>query len=225
MSEMNLYQKIVAIRSEIEGFSKDKEGYQYSYVTGSQILRKIKAKMDELNVMVFPKMGEVTDETYDYQVYDKNTKSMKDKTDFIIKGSMTYVWMNADKPEETLEIPWMLYGQQDDISKAYGTGLTYSERYMLLKFFGLPTDEDDPDTRQNGETKQRKNHGSPQAASEKQLNLVGKLLKGKVQGDWTYDKVHEHLKKQIGTQNNIESFTKWEASKAIEILQNKQKGA
>ena len=39
-------------------------------------------------------------------------------------------------------------GQQtDDISKAVGTAMTYNERYFLLKFLGLPTDEDDADAK------------------------------------------------------------------------------
>ena len=43
---------------------------------------------------------------------------------------LTYVWINADKPEEQLEIPFYAVGQQDDVSKAHGTGLTYAERYF-----------------------------------------------------------------------------------------------
>ena len=43
---------------------------------------------------------------------------------------LTYIWINADKPEEQLEIPFYAVGQQDDVSKAHGTGLTYAERYF-----------------------------------------------------------------------------------------------
>ena len=30
---------------------------------------------------------------------------------------LTYIWINADKPEEQLEIPFYAVGQQDDVSK------------------------------------------------------------------------------------------------------------
>ena len=37
------------------------------------------------------------------------------------------------------------------ISKAHGTALTYAERYFLMKFFNIPTDEDDADAKQKQE--------------------------------------------------------------------------
>ena len=44
-----------------------------------------------------------------------------------------------------IRIPYFFTGIQDDSSKALGSALTYSERYFLLKFFNIPTDDDDPD--------------------------------------------------------------------------------
>ena len=37
------------------------------------------------------------------------------------------------------------------MSKAHGTGLTYTERYFLMKFFNIPTDEDDADAKEKQE--------------------------------------------------------------------------
>lgn len=138
--KLNLYQKLIEIRKEVVNFSKDTEGYGYKYVSGSQAIAKIREKMDNLGVLLVPKMDEIVNDTFTYV----NSKS-KEVTDHIVKGDMHYVWINADNPEEQLEIPWKLYGAQDDISKAYGSGLTYSERYFILKFFQAPTDELDPD--------------------------------------------------------------------------------
>lgn len=45
-------------------------------------------------------------------------------------------------------------GNQSDSSMAFGSALTYSERYFLLKYFHCATTEDDPDairTRQAGD--------------------------------------------------------------------------
>ena len=142
MAEKNLFQKLVEIRKEVINFSKDTEGYGYKYVSGSQAIAKIRDKMDSLGVLLVPRMEEVTNDTYTYI----NAKG-KEVTDHVVKGNMTYVWINADNPEERLEVPWKLYGAQDDISKAYGSGLTYSERYFILKFFQAPTDELDPDSK------------------------------------------------------------------------------
>ncbi|HDY9908796.1 TPA: ERF family protein, partial [Staphylococcus aureus] len=62
-----------------------------------------------------------------------------------------YTITNVDNPEEKIESSIFAIGQQDDPSKALGTALTYSERYFLMKFFGLPTDEDDADAKQKKE--------------------------------------------------------------------------
>ncbi|PFZ02320.1 recombinase [Bacillus wiedmannii] len=139
---MNLWQKLVEIRKDIDVFSKDGKSYGYSYVTGSQVLHKIKQKMDELGVILSPRMGSHKNWVHEY----KNGKG-KDVKDFVIESEGSYVWINSDKPEEREEVPWKFFGQQDDASKAFGSALTYSERYFLLKFFGVPTDEDDADYR------------------------------------------------------------------------------
>lgn len=144
---MNLYQKLIQIRKDVIEFSKDKEGYGYKFVSGSQAIRKIRDKMDELGVLLVPNIGETESHTFDYVTYDKKTSQEKQHTDHVVTGSMSYTWINADEPEEMLNVPWKIYGQQDDISKAFGSGLTYSERYFILKFFQAPTDSEDPDAR------------------------------------------------------------------------------
>ncbi len=142
---MNLYQKLIEIRKDVINFNKDAKGYGFTYVSGSQAIAKIRTKMDELGVLLIPSIGGIESSTYDY----KNAKG-DDKTDFIVKGDMKYTWVNADEPDEKIEVPWKVYGAQDDISKAFGSGLTYSERYFILKFFQAPTDSDDPDGRDTG---------------------------------------------------------------------------
>lgn len=139
---MNLYQKIVEVRKVAEGFNKDGKSYGYSYVTGNQVLGKIKDKMNELNLLLIPSTKTGEHHTHAY----KSAKG-KDVLDFVVKGEMSYTWINGDEPSEREVVSWAYYGQQDDISKAFGSALTYSERYFLLKCLGLPTDEDDPDAK------------------------------------------------------------------------------
>ena len=139
---MNLYEKMIEVRKSVESLKKDvdKEGLKYKYVSGNQILSKIKDSMNSHGLILQPSIKVGHHETFDYK-----TQYGKELTDFIVKGEMSYTWINAEKPEEREEIQWAYYGQQNEISKALGSGLTYSERYFLLKYFGLPTDEDDPD--------------------------------------------------------------------------------
>ena len=58
---------------------------------------------------------------------------------------MLYTWVDNADPSQKIEVPWMFVGQQADASQAFGSGLSYSSRYFLLKFFNSATTEDDPD--------------------------------------------------------------------------------
>ena len=148
--KLNLHQKLVEVRKSIHGFNKDKKSgsgnFGYEYVSGSQVLRAIKGKMDELGVLLIP---EIDYDTMKWEKHNYKTKNGSDKTDFIITMKMNYTWVNAESPDDKIIIPWVCIGQQtDDIAKAVGTAMTYNERYFLLKFLGLPTDEDDADAKE-----------------------------------------------------------------------------
>jgi ERF superfamily len=99
-----------------------------------------------------------------------------------------------------------------------GSASTYARRYSLSAAFGIVSDVDDDG---NGATGDDNNPQTGYPASEKQLNLVNSLLRKKITPEHNYDSLHEGLKKRIGTTKNIEQWTSKEASKAIEILQNK----
>ena len=146
MENKNIYQKIVEVRKNIDGFKKDQKSFGYQYVSGNQILRNIKYLMDDLGLLLIPSLDY---STLEWEKHHYITSKGKEAMDFIVQARMTYTWVNADNPEERIEVPWVCIGQQtDDISKAMGTAMTYNERYFLLKFFGLPTDQDDADAKQ-----------------------------------------------------------------------------
>ncbi|PCF77689.1 ERF family protein, partial [Staphylococcus delphini] len=142
MSELNLYQKIADVKANIDGFTKDTKGYNYTYVSGSQVLHRIRSKMIEHNLLLVPKTLEETYSVEDVTRYSPKYKKQVTTTEYTVKVKLIYTWINADKPEEQLELPFFAIGQQDDPAKALGTALTYSERYFLMKFFNIPTDED-----------------------------------------------------------------------------------
>lgn len=157
---MNIYQKIVEIRKSIDGFQKDGKGHNYKYVTGSQVLCKIKTKMDELGVVLEQHLLNQEHHTHTYKT------KYNEITDFVVTGEMKMVWVNADDPIDRAEVSWQMAGQQDDISKAIGSGLTYAERYFVLKYFGIPTDEDDPDA------KKKPPENKPPVAPPQNPNLI-----------------------------------------------------
>lgn len=149
--ELNLFQKIADVKANINGFTKDAKSYNYSYVSGSQVLHRIRNKMIENNLLLVPKTSEENYKQIDVTRFNKKAGREITTSEFIVEMKLTYVWINADKPEEQFEVTFYAVGQQDDVSKAHGTALTYAERYFLMKFFNIPTDEDDADAKEKQE--------------------------------------------------------------------------
>ncbi|MDU0433902.1 ERF family protein [Staphylococcus haemolyticus] len=149
--QLNLFQKIADVKANIDGFTKDAKSYNYSYVSGSQVLHRIRNKMIENNLLLVPKTSEENYKQIDVTRFNKKADREITTSEFIVEMKLTYVWINADKPEEQFEVTFYAVGQQDDVSKAHGTALTYAERYFLMKFFNIPTDEDDADAKQKQE--------------------------------------------------------------------------
>lgn len=170
--ELNLFQKIADVKANIDGFTKDTKGYNYSYVSGSQVLHRIRNKMIENNLLLVPKTSEENYKQIDVTRFNKKAGREITTSEFIVEMKLTYVWINADKPEEQLEVPFYSVGQQDDVSKAHGTGLTYAERYFLMKFFNIPTDEDDADAKQKQEKYNKVSSKTVGVLKQEVLNFV-----------------------------------------------------
>lgn len=166
--KLNLFQKIADVKKNIAGFTKDTEGYKYKYVSGSQVLHSIRAKMEEHNLLFIPRIDNATHEHIEVLVKGQM------KPNILVSVNLTYTWIDADNPDDKFEIPFYAVGHQDDASKALGTALTYSERYLLMKQFNIPTDEDDADA------KQKKQQYAPKATSQ-DIGLLKTAIKELVQ--------------------------------------------
>lgn len=184
--ELNLYQKIADVKANIDGFTKDTKGYNFSYVSGSQILHRIRSKMIEHNLLLVPN---TTNEQWTTHTY-KNKKG-NEVVDFVVEMDLNYKWINADKPEEQLDISYHAFGQQSDISQAHGTALTYAERYFLMKFFNIPTDEDDADAKQK-QDKYSKVDPKNIETLENEITMFSELMKS-LGKDVSADQVKQQL--------------------------------
>lgn len=149
--KLNLYHKLAKLRKAVEVLEKDKDGYNYRYVTDALILSKITGLMDSLHVSLIPRIvpGSMTVTPYPYTKTKVNKRTgevyEEQNAEILTQAEMIYTWINDDDPDERIEIPWIMIGQQEDASQSFGSGLTYTYRYFLLKFFGISTVEDDPD--------------------------------------------------------------------------------
>ncbi len=142
---MNLYQKLVEIRKCVPYLQKENQGEQYKYVSSSQVLGNVKAKLDELGVLLIPAVKGHSVTVSSIEFFNEKGQVSKRTNTYFTELDMFMVWINAEKPDEKIECLW--YGQGIDIAgeKGVGKALTYAEKYFMLKFFNIPTDKDDPD--------------------------------------------------------------------------------
>ncbi len=152
-TDLNLHQKLLKIANMAGVLQKNKEGFNYSYVTEDEIQAKITAGMQKYGVMLYPSLVPNSLHVTPYH-YDKvKTKKENGKVvetivpvnEIIVHSEVMYKWVNTDNPEETIECYWAYIGQMEDASQAFGSGATYGNRYYLLKALQLATTEDDPD--------------------------------------------------------------------------------
>jgi hypothetical protein len=141
---MNIYQKLLTIQQKINGLGKDKATYNYKYVTGDKLLGEVKPMMNDLGLLLKQEVLSIENTRQDYATKSGN------KSEILSKVMMKFTWIDT----ETGEKDENLFGAngQNDWEKGLGSALTYAERYFLLKYFHIATDEDDIDNDQRKTT-------------------------------------------------------------------------
>lgn len=150
---MSIYQKLLLIQSKVNGLGKDSSGGQYQYVSGAKVLEFIRPLMNEQKIILKQEILSIENERQDYTVNGKKWENIdgkntqiefpKPKSEILSKVMMKFTWIDS----ETGETDVNLFGANgmNDWEKGLGSALTYAERYFLLKYFHIPTDEDDID--------------------------------------------------------------------------------
>lgn len=179
-----LNEKLLELKKMVSIMQKDAEGHGYTYVTEESILLAINDKMIKYGLRLTPKFvpGTLYSEVVNYQ----NSKGQA-KTDILVRSEMQFVWEDIFTKEKEI-IDWALLGQQADGSQALGSGLTYANRYFLLKFFNVATSNDDPDKIRTEIAKEEER----KTISTKQTKIT-KLFEKGVQKYQTKDKLYDVL--------------------------------
>ena len=139
---MNLSEKLLKIRQEIGYVQKTVSGQQGMYVDSAVLLKTIRDKMDELKILLVPTILPGAQ----VECIDFPSKSNPNAKSFVFAGDMAFQWINVEDPKDTIIVPWFFTGKNaQDPAMAFGSALTYTERYFILKFFQIPTAKDDPD--------------------------------------------------------------------------------
>jgi hypothetical protein len=144
MEKLNLYQKLLHIQTKINGLGKDKSTYQYKYVTGDKVLGEIKPLMNQLGLILKQEVISIENTRQDYST------AKGSKSEILSKVMMQFTWIDCATGERDVNS----FGSngQNDWEKGLGSALTYAERYFLLKYFHIATDEDDIDNDQRKTT-------------------------------------------------------------------------
>lgn len=134
---MNLFQKLLEIQKTVVGLGKDSKSFGYQYVSGSKVLEHIKPMMNELGIILKQEVLDIDNTRQDYA-----TKSGS-KSEILTKATMRFTWIDCETGEKDENL--FAANGQNDWEKGLGSALTYAERYFLLKYFHISTDEDDID--------------------------------------------------------------------------------
>ena len=134
---MSIYKKLHTIQTKINGLGKDSQSFGYKYVSGSKVLEFLKPLMNKLGLILKQEVLSIENTRQDY------TAKSGSKSEILSKVMMRFTWIDTETGEKD-ENSFGANGQ-NDWEKGLGSALTYAERYFLLKYFHIPTDEDDID--------------------------------------------------------------------------------
>ncbi|WP_430490255.1 ERF family protein [Lactiplantibacillus pentosus] len=205
MVEDNIYQKLQHIHAQVKYIQKSQKATQYSYAGSSDVLGQIHGLLDDESLLLVP------------TIIDYHVDSVPNK-----KGSMTHftelkmvmTWINTENPDEKLEYPWYVQGVDIAGEKGVGKALTYGEKYFLLKFFNITTDNLDPDSFQQNIDSQKQSEPIS-STQEKTLTNLFESMAGVTQTPT--EKVQAGYLKKAGV-NELSRLTSEAANKLIQLV-------
>lgn len=150
---LNIYEKLLAITSELSRVAKNLEvGFgqnKYKAVGEADVLAAVKPLEEKYKVYSFPYKREIVE-----------TGELETKTgnkNLFLRIATTYRFINVEKIDEFVDIT--SYGDGvDSQDKSVGKAMTYSDKYALMKAYKIITG-DDPDqemSQELGKSKTRK---------------------------------------------------------------------
>lgn len=154
-----VYQKLHYVQKQVTAMTAAAKGQTgaatYKYIAGSALLAKIRPAMDEIGLILSQEVIGIENQPVTYFT------SKGEKTEMFTTVHVRFTWIDV---ADGSKMPCEFYANgMNAWDKGLGSALTYAERYFLLKFFHIATDEDDVDAivRDEVETNQRSRRGRP----------------------------------------------------------------
>ena len=178
---MALYKKLLEIQQEVDSFVKDTVGANgnYKFASGNKVLGKIRPLMNEKGLLLKQETLDLENTRIDY-----STKNGP-RSEILSKVKIKFTWIDVETGEK--DECFFFSNGMNGWDKGLGSALTYAERYFLLKYFHVPTDEDDVDNKKDEEQ-----GAPPKTGSEQEENKNNKQntdgFDRKATLDWLSDK-------------------------------------
>ena len=180
--KLNLFQRILAIQTEVEMVSKGgyNDFHKYKYVTEADILKALKPLLTKHGVCVM------------FSVIDSGVVCEN-----IMRVTGKYTWVNIDNPSDRFET--LTVGDGDDVSKAGKVGdkgifkaMTGAQKYGLLKCLFIATG-DDPEQVNRYEKAMQPAQPPPNAAKSKEIFDEFKVKLGECKTAGKLNKVSKNM--------------------------------
>lgn len=215
---MSIYKKLHQIQGKVNGLGKDKASGQYGYVSGAKVLEFIRPLMNELGLILKQEILSIENDRQDYKT-GIGTQYEKPKSEILSKVMMRFTWIDVQTGEKDEN----LFGAngQNDWEKGLGSALTYAERYFFLKYFHIPTDEDDIDNDLRKKVDEEKQQNTP---TPSESNNSADKLPWLNENDANWKKIEKVIKegKTVLTVQSIKENLKVNIStKTQELLKTK----
>ena len=149
---LTLQQKLVKIREAVPTITQQahSDGVCYKFAKIFDVYKLLTPALNKYGVN-FEILAEEATRHYEngdpmfYHWYTLKTRS-GDRTVWVYEADLTIAWINADNPEDTVEVTLHAIGTNDGgPDKAKGSAWTYCLKYYLFEKFGIDQGEDDPD--------------------------------------------------------------------------------
>lgn len=200
---MNLYQKFVAVRSEIKNVQKTNKTSKFTYSNLGDINPPLKRALDKWGLVIILVEERPLDQT---------------QNSFVEKLGNEYVWqsmgtveiINADKPDEVKVLSVPIVASNFTFSYAHGSALTYSLKYLLKTIFNIDDGEGDPDDLADKFDKDKNVEKNgiplPQKQTKKEINVaaIKRLYALGKQKGFDSDAVYNAIHKVIGAKHSAD---------------------
>ena len=204
---MNLYEKLLAITSEIKTVNKNLEvgvgKSAYKAVGEADVLSAVKVLEEKYKVYSYPCHREVIDRAI-LETEKEYNGTVTRGNQIFLRIETIYRFVNVEAPDEFIEIT--TYGDGIDTQdKAVGKAMTYADKYALLKAYKIITGDDADQEHSPDRASYAEKQNTEMKATPKQIELLKKTYQGE-----NLDKLLAH--------NNITKIEDLSLKKASEII-------